>query len=92
VLIVHLSGLGKDIVEVLHKQEAVVFALSRNPENLAKLESEFPGITTVRADLSNWEDTRQAVEKCGPIDYLINNAGVVHVQPFMNVTPESFDE
>jgi NADP-dependent 3-hydroxy acid dehydrogenase YdfG len=79
-------------VETLHKQEAVIYALSRNPDNLAQLKSQFPNITTVCADLSNWTEARKAVEECGHVDYLINNAGVVQVQPFMNVTPEGFDK
>jgi NADP-dependent 3-hydroxy acid dehydrogenase YdfG len=84
--------LGKDLVETLDNQGATVYALSRNPDNLAKLKSQFPSITTVRADLSNWDETRRAMEQCGPVDYLINNAGVIGVEPFMSVTPQHFDE
>jgi len=84
-------GLGRDLVEFFHKGEAVVYALSRNPENLQKLKTEFPNIITVCADLSDWDGTRKAVEKIPPVDYLVNNAAIVQVQAFADITPENFD-
>jgi len=85
------GGLGRDLVEILHRQDAIVFALARNAGNLAALKKEFPNIQTVLADLSDWEGTRKAVEDIGPVDYLINNAGVAILAPFMNIQPEHFD-
>lgn len=79
-------------MERLASQRAVVFALGRNPEYLAKLKDDFPSVTTVCADMADWQSAREAVEGCGPIDYLINNAAVVHVEPFLSATKEHFDE
>jgi L-xylulose reductase len=84
-------GLGHDLVKVLYAQEAVVFALARNPDNLAKLKEEFPKITTICVDLGDWNATRAAVEKVGPVDCLVNNAAVAEVKPFLNITQEHFD-
>lgn len=88
----HIQGLGREIVERLVDQGAVVFALGRNAEYLAKLKADFPSVNTVRADMADWQSSRDAVEKCGQIDYLINNAGIVHVEPFMSVSKEHFDQ
>lgn len=69
-----------------------MFALGRNPEYLAKLKADVPTVNTVCVDLADWKATRSAVEGCGEIDYLINNAAIVHVEPFLNVTKQHFDE
>lgn len=86
-------GLGYNLVETLYKQEAVIIAVSRNPDNLRKLKDQFPRIETIAADLSNWDETRKALEgKVNGVEYLINNAGMVHPGPLLDVTKEQFDE
>lgn len=79
-------------MERLSEQGATVFALGRNVEYLAALKADVPSVNTVCADMADWQSARTAVEGCGQIDYLINNAGMVHVEHFMNVTKEHFDE
>lgn len=48
-------------------------------------------ITTVCVDLADLDATKKAVESLGPIHLLVNNAGVVVLQPFLDVTPETYD-
>jgi len=43
---------------------------------------------TVCVDLSDWATARKAVEQIGPIDLLVNNAGVLDQSPFLE-TEES---
>ena len=46
------------------------------------------------ADVSNREQVQSmvnAVTKNNPIDILVNNAGIVEFQPFLEITPESWD-
>jgi len=48
----------------------------------------------IRADVSVRDMVRQMVGtiiKRNPIDILINNAGIVEFQPFLDITPESWD-
>ncbi len=80
------------MVASLHSQGAIIVAVSRNPANLAQLKKDFPNIETIAVDLSNWDETRTALSGLKGVEYLINNAGLVHVQPFMDVSPEKFDE
>lgn len=69
-------------------------AVSRNPDNLAKLKNDFPSITTLAVDLSNWDETRKVLSgwAVSGVEYLINNAGLVHVGPLMEMTSVHFDE
>jgi len=86
-----LQGLGRDLVARFHKQDAIICAVARNPDGLAKLKAEFPNIQTICVDLADWDKTRAALRECGPIDYLVNNAGVVRPAMFMTTTEEDID-
>ncbi len=46
----------------------------------------------VFCDLSDWNVARQTVQKLGPIDLLVNNAGVGSLQNFLDITEEEFDK
>lgn len=48
-------------------------------------------IIPICVDVNDWNSTRNAVESLGPIDVLVNNAGIAILEPFMEVTPEHFD-
>lgn len=43
-------------------------------------------------DVSDIEATKKAVEKFQPIHLLVNNAGVTELQPFLEVTPEAYEQ
>jgi len=43
----------------------------------------------VCVDLTNWDETKKAVEKLGQIDLLVNNAAFVHHQLFLDVDKET---
>ena len=51
-----------------------------------------PTIKTVCCDLNDWDATRKAVQDIGPIDLLVNNAGISLLQNFLDVTPEVYDQ
>ena len=42
-------------------------------------------------DLGDLDATKKAVESLGPINLLVNNAGVGKLQHFLDVTPEAYD-
>ncbi|KAG9473586.1 hypothetical protein GDO78_004075, partial [Eleutherodactylus coqui] len=50
-----------------------------------------PGVETVCVDLGDWSATEAALSNMGPVDLLVNNAGVALLQPFLDVTQEAFD-
>ena len=39
-------------------------------------------------DISDWDQTRQVVQKIGPVDLLVNNAGIQLVKSFFDTTKQ----
>lgn len=86
------TGIGRSIVEKLAQFEGVqIVALSRTRFNLESLKQEFPQVQTVEVDVLKWAKTREAVSSLGPVDVLINNAGVAILQPFLEVDEETYN-
>lgn len=94
------SGIGRASVDVFTQMGAVVVAADINEEQLNKLTEEFAGrsqIYTFRADVSDRAQVEAlidfAIEKCGKLDILFNNAGVTDDQsPVDEVTDESWEK
>lgn len=42
-------------------------------------------------DLADWDATERALKDMGPVDLLVNNAGCAMLQPFLEITEDSFD-
>lgn len=86
------EGLGKATVKKFLESGAKVFALDRDEENIAKLASEHPEVTTITVDLSNWEDTAKSLQSIGPIHHLVNNAGIAGPpRKFLDIKPTDVD-
>jgi NAD(P)-dependent dehydrogenase (short-subunit alcohol dehydrogenase family) len=66
-------GLGAEYVrQLLDRGAAKVYAAARKPETITT-----PGVVPIKLDVTNANDIAAAVEQCGDITMLINNAGVV---------------
>ncbi|XP_072796199.1 L-xylulose reductase [Vicugna pacos] len=85
------KGIGRGTVQALHAVGAQVVAVSRTQADLDSLVRECPGVEPVCVDLGDWEATQRALEGVGPVDLLVNNAGVALLQPFLEVTKEACD-
>lgn len=79
-------GIGRQLVKRFYEGGANVFTFSKSQANVDKLLTEFPSIVAKAVDISNWNATRTVVQEFGPIDYLVNNAGTVIPQTFMEIT------
>ncbi|KAI0216275.1 L-xylulose reductase [Lamellibrachia satsuma] len=86
------KGMGKGIAEALVAGGAETYALSRTQEDLAKLKDENPGLHTVCVDLADWATARRAVEQIGPVDLLVNNAGILIPTPFLETEETQMDK
>jgi L-xylulose reductase len=84
------KGIGRAIAQMLARDGATVVALSRTAEDLTSLQREIGGKSIV-CDLADAAATRTAIERAGPVDLLVNNAGISVPQPFLETTPEAFD-
>jgi L-xylulose reductase len=84
------KGIGRAIAQMLARDGATVVALSRTADDLTSLQREIGGESIV-CDLADAAATRAAIERAGPVDLLVNNAGISVPQPFLETTPEAFD-
>ncbi|XP_033760869.1 L-xylulose reductase-like [Pecten maximus] len=85
------KGIGREIAKKLVECGAETFALSRTQADLDSLKSEVPSMNIVQANLQDWDGSRKIVEQLGPIDLLVNNAGVARNAPFLEVKKEQLD-
>ena len=93
------SGIGRASVDVFTQMGAAVVAADINAEQLNKLAEEFSGrsIYTFQVDVSNRQQVEAmidfAIENCGKMDIMFNNAGVTDDQsPVDEVTDESWEK
>ncbi|MEP6617306.1 MAG: SDR family oxidoreductase [Ginsengibacter sp.] len=76
------DGIGKALAEEFLVRGAKVSTCARSQDKLSRLQAAHPGnmLHTVTADVSNEEDCRKFIDETiltfGPIDVLINNAGI----------------
>ncbi|XP_058796434.1 L-xylulose reductase-like [Phymastichus coffea] len=84
------QGIGKGLALRLSELGATVLALSKSRENLDALHRLDPRIRPIRADLRDWQASREAVEALLPVDLLVNNAGVACLRPFLAATEADF--
>ncbi len=84
-------GIGREIALLLHRMGARIVIIDRNPEDMESLKKEID-CETIFANILNVEEAKTAAEKALPVDLLVNSAGVVIMQPFLETTVENFDE
>lgn len=88
---INIQGIGRAIAKRLIQHGATVYALSKSFDNLKSLQKEVAGIHIININLEDWVATQKAVEEIGPVDLLVNNAGVAVLESFLDIKPESFD-
>jgi NAD(P)-dependent dehydrogenase (short-subunit alcohol dehydrogenase family) len=84
------KGIGRTTAELLARRGASVLALGRSPDELVSLKAKI-GCKALAVDLVDLEATRAAVRAALPFDLLVNCAGTTALQPFLELTLESFD-
>jgi len=86
------QGIGRQLVQRFHDDGAKVFTVDKNPETIAELKKALPNVTATVLDLSDWDATRKVIESFGVIDHLVNNAGMMIPEEFLNISQESFSK
>ncbi|KAA8581166.1 hypothetical protein FQN60_008532 [Etheostoma spectabile] len=86
------KGIGRATALALARCGAKVTALTRTQADLNSLVQECASITPVCVDLADWGATEAALQEVGPIDLLVNNAACANLQPFLDVTPDQFEQ
>jgi L-xylulose reductase len=85
------KGIGREIAIMLHRFNAQIVALSRTDSDLKSLKEEI-NCETIIAELADPEMARRAAEQAGEIDFLINNAAIAILEPFLKTTIEAWDK
>ena len=84
------KGIGRAIATMLAERGADVVALSRSAADLDSLRDEI-GCKVIACDLADADAARAAAREAMPVDYLVNNAGITILDPFVDVRVEDFD-
>jgi len=70
------SGIGRHTALLLARKGASVWAVARDMKRLEALAAQQDRITPFRCDVSSDADRAALVEAAGPVDVLVNNAGL----------------
>jgi 3-hydroxybutyrate dehydrogenase len=84
------SGIGLAVARRLDEAGARMVVTDRPGDALAAVEREL-GATAIAADLSDRGDVARLVRETGPVQILVNNAGLQHVSPLDEFPEESWD-
>ncbi len=84
------KGIGRTTAELLARRGASILALGRSTDDLASLEAKI-GCRSIAVDLADLEAPRAAARANLPFDLLVNCAGTTALQPFVDLTLDTFD-
>lgn len=85
------SGIGLAIVKEFHAQGMQVIASDVSAPRLAEVFGAMPGVRQLAADLSSKAAVTALAQEAGPLDVLVNNAGLQHVSPIEKFDPAKWD-
>ena len=80
-------GIGAAICRLLAAEGAVVYVGYRSSDDGRELASEIGGVAA-QLDVADPSSARAAIEAAGPLDVLVNNAGIDDMAFFTELTPE----
>jgi NAD(P)-dependent dehydrogenase (short-subunit alcohol dehydrogenase family) len=90
------SGIGREIALELATRGSEVVVHGRSAERGAKMVQEIQNLggkaRFVAADLNDADDVRRLATEAGPVDLLINNAGIYRFDETVNTDDATFDE
>ena len=89
-------GIGRGVAAGMAEAGATVVCAARTrsqlDEAVAAIEAAGGKARVVELDMADLEGMDAALEQCGPIDILFNNAGMNIRQPIVEVSEENYDQ
>ena len=73
-------GIGRLLALAIAKAGGEVYALSRTKETLDTLAKESDQIHPIVADVQDWDQTKDVLEKLGAMDGVVNNAALLFLE------------
>jgi 3-oxoacyl-[acyl-carrier protein] reductase len=90
------TGIGQGIARLFSQHGAAVVMLDRNESQNKAAAAEIESAIAMTVDVRDGAAIRAAIERAqqeaGPIDVLVNNAGIFPRQKFVDMTAEQWDE
>src|SRR6266851_1306347 len=90
------TGIGQGVARLFSEHGAAVVMLDRNEGQNKAAAAEIEGAIAMTVDVRDGAAIRAAIERAqqeaGPIDVLVNNAGIFPRQKFVDMTTEQWDE
>lgn len=87
-----VRGLGRAMVEKLIEHGAAVTVFDLNASGLAELRKQESLVNCIECDVSDYEQVSKAIgqyhDQFGPVDVLINNAGILYSEPLIKLTSD----
>lgn len=84
-------GIGRGMVESVLDAGAQVIGVDLSEAHAKRLTDSFPGVRCLVGDISSEVDVQRIFEEAGPVDGLINSAGIGLVKPFHEVEAAEYD-
>ena len=85
------TGIGEGVARLFAEHGAKLVLLDRNEPGNAKVAREL-GARAYACDVSNSAEVHSAVDAAGPVDILINNAGIYPRKALLETTEEEWDQ
>ena len=85
------GGLGSRMARAFHAHGARVVLADRDRERLASLAAELGGVERHAYDQADPASVEALAGAAEPVDVLLNNAGIVHAGPFLDMTPDAIE-
>jgi NAD(P)-dependent dehydrogenase (short-subunit alcohol dehydrogenase family) len=90
------SGIGESTARLLAAEGARVGLVARRADELRRIASELNGAVALPADVSDYGQVLSALdaaeEQLGPVDIVVNNAGIIGPTPIEKLTPSVWDQ
>ncbi|GAB3541596.1 3-oxoacyl-[acyl-carrier-protein] reductase [Arthrobacter tecti] len=84
-------GIGRGMVESALAAGAQVVGVDLSPDNAQRLSEAFPQVRCLVGDIADEDQVERVFEEAGPLDALINSAGIGLVKPFYDVDVSEYD-